>query len=329
MIGNILIGAFVSVAIYFAIALGLLLSQAPDPTRDVGGGLDFQAVIGEGFALPEGDARVVRGEAKLSDGSALPLLTLRKTDTQDLPILLMVHGSGWHGAQFERLGWALADMAEVRIVTLRGHGAEPERRGDVDYLGQLEDDLAAIVADAGTRRVVLLGHSSGGGLVVRMAGGAHGALIDRAILLAPFLQYDAPTTRANSGGWARPLTRRIIGLSMLNMAGIHALDHLTAIEFNMPKAVLDGPLGHTATTGYSWRMNQSFAPRRNWQRDVAHLPDFLLIAGQKDEAFEAALYEPTMTEITDKGRYEILPGVGHLDVVNAPQTEALIRGFLP
>ncbi|UYV39024.1 lysophospholipase [Rhodobacteraceae bacterium D3-12] len=328
MIFKLLSFVAISVAIYFAIAFGLILSQRPSTAVAADQGLDFQRILGDGFALPVDEAAVVRSEVELRDGSALELLTLRRGDAPDLPILLMVHGSGWHGAQFERLGWALADLAEVRIVTLRGHGATPDRRGDVDYLGQFEDDLADVLKDAGDREVLVLGHSSGGGLVVRMAGGAHGGLIDRAILLAPFLQHDAPTTRANSGGWAKPLTRRIIGLSMLNMVGVHAFDHLTAIQFNMPKAVLDGPMGHTATTAYSWRLNQSFAPRRDWQGDVGKLPEFLLIVGARDEAFDAALFEPTLKEITTKGQYEIVPDVGHLDVVNAPETLAMIREFL-
>lgn len=318
----------VSVAIYFVIAVGLILSERPQKLDSPSGGLDFDRVMEEPFQQPTAPGQVQQSSYKTADGVELPLLTLRKSRDTSQPILLMVHGSGWHGAQFERLGWALADLAEIRIVTLRGHGANPERRGDVDYIGQLEDDLAEILADAADRRVIVLGHSSGGGLVVRMAGGKHGHLIDQAILLAPFLQYDAPTTRANSGGWARPLTRRIIGLSMLNMVGVQALDHFIAIQFNMPEKVLNGPLGHTATTAYTWRMNQSFAPRRDWQRDVAKLPDFLLISGGTDEAFDSALYQPTLAPLTPKGSYHIIEGVGHLDVVNAPETEALIREAL-
>jgi len=164
--------------------------------------------------------------------------------------------------------------------------------------------------------------------VIRFAGGEHGGLMDRAVLLAPFVQYDAPMTRENSGGWARPLTRRIVGLSMLNMAGIHALDHLTAIEFAMPEAVLDGPEGHRATTSYSWRLNQGFAPRRDWREDVASLPPFLLVAGAEDEAFVAEAYEPEFAAVSDAGEYVVLPGVGHLGVVDDPRALNAVMQFL-
>jgi alpha-beta hydrolase superfamily lysophospholipase len=248
----------------------------------------------------------------------------------DAPLLVMLHGSGWHGGQFDALAQLLAPQAEILVPDLRGHGAHPGRRGDVDYIGQLEDDLADLIAAYRKpgQKVLLLGHSSGGGLAVRMAGGPHGGLLDGVILLAPFLKYNAPTTRPNSGGWARPLTRRIIGLSMLNMVGVRALNHLIAIQFAMPRAVLDGPMGQLATTTYSFRLNTSYAPRQDYAADIAALPRFLLLAGTRDEAFMAEGYEPLMSGMTDMGHYVLIPDTGHLDVVNAPQTTDLIQDFL-
>ncbi|MWD29276.1 alpha/beta fold hydrolase [Aquicoccus sp. SCR17] len=319
----------VSVLVYLGIALGLILSQratgAEMAGQGSGGGLDFSAIRGG-----ESPERALERESYAgAGGTQLPVTVAGRDPSGAKPVLVMVHGSGWDGTQFDRLAARLADVAEVRVPTLRGHGKNPERRGDVDYIGQMEDDLAALLRDVEDGRpVVMLGHSSGGGLVVRFAGGAHGAMIDRAVLLAPFLQYDAPTTRENSGGWARPLTRRIIGLSMLNTIGIHALDHLTAMRFAMPREVLDGPEGDRATTAYSWRLNQGYAPRRDWRGDVAALPPFLLVAGTGDEAFRPDAYEPAMSEVTDTGRYLLVEGVGHLGIVNAPETEQAIREVL-
>ncbi|MGL6210628.1 MAG: alpha/beta hydrolase, partial [Paracoccaceae bacterium] len=149
------------------------------------------------------------------------------------PLVVMVHGSGWHGMQFEGLAAGLADVADVLAPDLRGHGVAPVRRGDVDYIGQFEDDLADLIAArAGPeQKVILLGHSSGGGLVVRFAGGAHRQMIDAAVLLAPFLNHSAPTTRENSGGWATVNLRRIIGLSVLNTVYITALNDSPVIRF--------------------------------------------------------------------------------------------------
>ncbi len=330
MIRIALIFLGVSVLIYFGTAFGLILSQPPLRETPTGQSLDFSGLYSDRGTVPENDPHLRREHAEMPDGARLAITHVLPDGPapDEMPLVIMLHGSGWHGGQFDALAWQLRDLAEVKALTMRGHGADPVRRGDVDYIGQLEDDLAHLIGQTPGRRVVLLGHSSGGGLVVRMAGGPHGELIDQAILLAPFLQHDAPMTRANSGGWAHPLIRRIIGLSMLNMVGIHALDHLTVIQFAMPRRVLDGPMGHMATTAYSWRLNQSFAPRRDWHADVAALPDFLLIAGGADAAFDATGYEPALSEVTDRGRYVVVPGVGHLDIVDHPETLAEIRNVL-
>ncbi|MBV7409975.1 alpha/beta fold hydrolase [Maritimibacter sp. DP1N21-5] len=321
MFAKVLIFAGISVAVYFAIALGLILSQRPG-TLSGEGGLTFDGILRQTKIAP-----LPQGTWTAPDGTQLTYAHV-PAPSPDAPLVLMVHGSGWYGGQFEALARSLGDLAEVKAVTLRGHGKDPARRGDVDYVGQFEDDLAALLAESDGRRRFLLGHSSGGGLVARFAGGKHGAMIDGAVLLAPFLQYDAPTTRPNSGGWAHVLTRRIIGLTMLNTVGIHALDHLTVIQFNMPQVVLDGPLGGYATTAYSMRLNTGFAPRRDWKADVAALPPFLLVAGAEDEAMVAGAYEPILSEVTDRGDYVVVEGAGHLDIVDHPETRAAIRDYL-
>lgn len=312
----------ISVLVFAGIALSLIASQRPAKLMQEGG-LNFSAQMaaepGPGMALVEDVAR---------DGATL--ISGFQPGPQGAPLLVLVHGSGWHGAQFERLATRLSVVSDVLVVNLRGHFNGAGVRGDVAYVGQLEDDLADVIA-AHRREgqsVVLGGHSSGGGLVVRFAGGAHRDLIDGAVLMAPFLKYNAPTTRENSGGWAVPLTRRIIGLSMLNMVGVRALDHLVAIQFSMPAALRDGPSGHQATLAYSWRLNLSYAPRGDYLADVAALPRFQLIVGAMDESFVATAYAPLMSEVTVAGQYHVIEGAGHLGVVDAPQTATLMEQFL-
>lgn len=308
--------------VYLAMAGALILSQSPQALPANTQSLDFSGVSARGAQPDAPETREMR------DGYPLPVRFYGDPDSADL--IVLVHGSGWHGMQFHQLAQVLAPQAHVIVPDLRGHGAAPARRGDVDHIGQFEEDLADLIDQ--TRRaaqnVTLVGHSSGGGLVVRMAGGAYGNRMDKAVLLAPFMQHDAPTMRENAGGWARPLTRRLIGLSMLNSVGITALNHLTAIQFAMPQSVLDGPLGHTATLAYSYRLNTSYAPRRDYLSDAARLPPFLLIAGRADEAFIPEAYEPLLAPVTSKGAYHLIDEVGHLDLVDHPQVGALIMGHV-
>ncbi len=319
MILQVLKFAAISVVGTGLVALGLIASQPPNSLEAGDVGLDFSDLTG--------GAEVAQTSVSMRDGFDLQI---RDYPNASGPLLILVHGSGWHGHQFLSLAAELQQNAHVVVPDLRGHGPKPGRRGDVDYIGQLEDDLADLIATFAKpgQKVVLLGHSSGGGLVTRLAGGEHGALLDGAILLAPFLQYDAPTTRTDSGGWAQVLLRRMIGLSMLNMAQITALNHLQVIQFRFPKSVLEGPLGDTATSAYSYRLNTSYAPRRDYLGDIAGLPDFLLVVGNKDEAFVAAEYEPMMSAVSEKGRYVLVPETSHLAIVDAPDTLVEIRSYL-
>ncbi|MEQ9693963.1 alpha/beta fold hydrolase [Shimia sp. SDUM112013] len=315
--------AAIGLGVTTAIALGLVASQRPAESLPEGA-MSFADVL---TSVDTAEMTLVHSPAR--DGARLSAWHL-PADRPDAPLLVLVHGSGWHGGQFKALAAQLDGAADILAVNLRGHFNGPGARGDVSYLGQLEDDLADLILARrkGDQPVVFAGHSSGGGLVVRFAGGAHAGLIDGAVLLAPFLKYDAPTTRENSGGWAHVLTRRIVGLSMLNMLRVHVLDHLTVIQFAMPEAVRNGPVGHEATLAYSWRLNQSYAPRSDYLGDIAHLPPFLLVAGRDDESFIAEGYEPLMTPVTDNGQYVVIDGVNHLGVVHDPRVADLIKEFL-
>ena len=313
-----------SALITFGIAIALILSQRPSELPP-GEGLDFTNTLEAGTDAPQ-----LLSAVQMRDGYELQLRQYDSAAAAEAPLLVLVHGSGWHGLQFDPLAKNLSQFADVIVPDLRGHGTKPGTRGDIAYINQFEDDLADLIkatAQPG-QKVVLGGHSSGGGLVVRFAGGTHGDMLDGAVLMAPYLHHNAPTMRPNAGGWSYPLLRRIIGLSMLNTFRITALNHLTIMQLRMPQVVLDGPLGDTATTSYSYRLNTGFAPRGKYLNDVASLPPFVLIAGSADEAFDAALYEPTMVPVTNKGAYMTVDGVGHLDIVNAPETRQAIESLL-
>ncbi len=195
-----------------------------------------------------------------------------------------------------------------------GHGPAPERRGDIDTIGQFEDGLADLIGQFRRpgQQLILARHSSGGGLAVGFAGGQYGELADGVVLMAPCLKYNAPTMRPNSGGWAHALTRRSIGLTMLNAAGIRGLNHRTAIQFNFPDAVLHGPQGAIATKAYSFRLNASFAPRSDYKADIRRLPPFLRLAGSRDEAFRAEEFQPLLSTQNPNGQYHLLDSVTHL-----------------
>ncbi|MBV7379913.1 alpha/beta fold hydrolase [Maritimibacter dapengensis] len=308
--------AAISGGVFLIIAGVLILSQKPDGIVE-GESLGFQT----GGPPPV----VPLTEFTARDGATLAFRDL----PGDEPPIVLIHGSGWHGAAYETLGRAVADRTGRRVVIpdLRGHGPFANPRGDIRYIRQLEDDMADLAAHIGAERADFVGHSSGGGLTIRLAGGPYRDLMNKAVLIAPFLRYNAPTARDDSH-WAEPQIRRIIGLSMLNTAGIRALNGLKVIEFNLPQEVLNSEQGQWATQSYSYRLNTGFAPRAKYLEDIAALPPFLLLAGELDEAFRADQYEPVMSGVSDAGSYELMQGLGHLDILNDPETAQRIAAFL-
>ena len=328
MLKAVRISIFVTVSIiliYFGVAFGLILSQDVQDLSKTES-ISFASMVGE----QQGPARPLISLPS-KDGSAIHYRHIRAS-SNEVPLVIVIHGSGWHGAAYLKLANTLSrdGKFEVLVPDLRGHGVNPDRRGDVDYVGQLEDDLATLINAHGgdARNVIMVGHSSGGGLVIRFAGGVHGSLLDRAVLIAPFLHHSAPTIRENAGGWAYPLVRRIIGLSMLNLVGVKAFNDTTIMQFNYPNSVLNGPQGHTATQAYSYRLNTSFAPREDYRADIAKLPDFLLIVGDKDDAFHAERFEPTMSAASKNGTYHISPNVDHLGIINDEAAVLHIKAFI-
>jgi non-heme chloroperoxidase len=216
MLIKLLTFVIISAVNYFGIATALILfvkSKQASPTR-----LSFNELIFDYTNLQE------LKHFKARDGANL---YYRYYPSQSDRIIILIHGSGWHSRYYLPLAEFLSSngLAQVFTPDLRGHGLMPERRGDVNYIDQFEDDLADLITlirkNKPSATLIVSGHSSGGGLAIRFAGSKYRKQADAYMLLSPFLKYNAPTIRSNSAGWAQPYTGRIIGLTMLNNVGIH------------------------------------------------------------------------------------------------------------
>lgn len=136
------------------------------------------------------------------------------------PMALLLHGSSAYGELYAALGEGMAAQGVLlRIVDLRGHGLSscvtpsecgtrsprayeddgaywPGRPGDALDESQHARDVALHLEDMGARwpaaRLLLMGHSSGGGLVSRVVESGGMAGLDAVILLAPFNHADQP-----------------------------------------------------------------------------------------------------------------------------------------
>ena len=320
MLRKILISILISIVIYFGIASVLIISGKPGKSAKDEGGLNFSELFFDYSNLPELQSFTARDSTELS---------YRYYSAQSDKVIILLHGSGWHSQYFLRLAEFLSSegLAQVYTPDLRGHGKSPVRRGDVDYIGQYEDDIndhiAIVREDHPHAMLIVGGHSNGGGLAIRFAGSEHGQQADAYLLLSPFLKYNAPTVRPNSGGWANPYTGRIAGLVMLNKLGIRWFNDLTVIDFNMPEEARDG----TETLSYTYRLNTAFAPR-NYKKDLSAITQpLLVVAGTSDDANYADQFEPVISQYAD-ARVELLEGVTHMGVVVGDDIQPIIKEWL-
>lgn len=230
-------------------------------------------------------------------------------------VAVLVHGSAGDSRAMHALGRALrAAGVAAYAIDVRGHG-ESGRRGDIDYVGQIDDDLAdfTTVVDAahpGARKV-LVGHSSGGGFALRVAGGPQGDIYDAYVLLAPMLHQNAPTTRPNAGGWAAPDVPRIFGLSVLESLGLPWFQQLSVIAFAVPAKAAAG-----LTPRYSYRLQKNFRPREDYQADVRGVRRPLRVwIGADDELFVADRYASLFGSLRPDIEVGVLPRVSHVGIV--------------
>src|SRR5437762_1894300 len=197
---------------------------------------------------------------------------------------IVVHGSsGSSGGTIHAMSQALAARGvETFAIDIRGHGASGTR-GDIGYVGQLEDDLADFVAvlrvTVPSAPLTLVGHSSGGGFALRVAGSPIQNLFERTVLLAPYLGYDAPSTRPNSGGWAKADIPRIIALATLRSVGIDCCEALPVLALAVPPNS-----EKTLVSAYTDRLMRNFAVRGgDYRRDLAAATRPLTIFSGADE----------------------------------------------
>ena len=263
--------------------------------------------------LPTGSPEP-REEFDARDGARLAYRAYESADSDTVVIAL--HGSGTDSRYLAPLAEAVsgAGIAHVATPDLRGHGPEPERRGDVDDPAQLERDLADLIEHLEARwqaqRTIVVGHSSGGGLAARFAGGAYGGRADGYLLLAPYLGHDAPSAREGSGGWAHPNVGRIVVIDLLRGLGIDALAGVEVLRFRMPPAQQDG----YETLAYTHRMMTALEPR-DWRDDLSASPaPVRILAGEQDESMRTEGYLDEVASTTPVAA-DLVEGVGHLDIV--------------
>ena len=305
---RVLITALTIVAVFVA-AFGLAISLGgpgePPPMSSIND--PFKSV---NFSdLPERSQFVARDGGKVYF-RAYPALG----DTTKGGVVL-VHGSSASSSSMHVMakGFAAAGYA-VYALDMRGHGRSGAK-GDIAYIGQLEDDMEDFVhAIKLAQPSTLVGFSSGGGFVLRFAGTARQKLFSNYLLLSPFISQDAATSRPNSGGWVTVGVPRIVAISVLDGFGVHAFNNLPVIKF----ALTEEAKGFL-TPQYSFALAQNFRPERDYQANIRAVNQPLrILVGQNDEVFYADKFASVFKTAGKDVPVALLPGINHISLTLEP-----------
>ncbi|MDA9509724.1 alpha/beta hydrolase [Bradyrhizobium sp. CCBAU 11386] len=238
---------------------------------------------------------------------------------------IFIHGSsGSSGTVNHALTHAIALRGvETWALDMRGHGASGTR-GDIGYVGQLEDDLVDFVAHvrkaAPDLPLTLIGHSAGAGFSLRVA--ATPIMQDmfvRTVLLAPYLGYDAPTNKPHAGGWAIADVPRLLGLTALRKLGIDCCSQLPVLALAVPA----NSAKYLVST-YSDRLMRNFATR-GYRLDLAATTrPITIFGGAEDEMMISDKYAETVQAIKPSVDVKIIDGINHMGIVTSPKAISAI-----
>ncbi|MBU2881853.1 lysophospholipase [Psychrosphaera sp. B3R10] len=244
-------------------------------------------------------------------------------------IIVFLHGVAATSETLVESARMLAKATGASVITpdLRGHGKSHGRPFDLDYIGQYEDDLLAMLSAIKSRfktdKIYIAGHSMGGGIALRYALKKSKVIPAGYILFAPNMG-EGPTERKSSNTENNDPEnalvvfdlKRFIGLIMLNTIGSHSLDHnaVLTFKFSYPPMI------------YSYRSIMSAQPIRPNTSDVAlqaiQAP-LVVVVGENDEVFNAANYPEFVAE-NSHGETYLIPDVDHNGVYESPQAFDLI-----
>jgi pimeloyl-ACP methyl ester carboxylesterase len=246
--------------------------------------------------------------------------------SRQAPPLLLIHGSGASGGSWRPMVPALAGHHHVIRVDLPSCGQSPPARSyDVpDQAGR----VAALLDDLGLRRVAVVGHSSGGYVATALAEQRPDlvrslALISTgpspdAILPQPFLLRVLLAPPLGPLLWSRRS-------DVMIRSGIRAT---AARPVDVPDDLIAEVRGITYRTFRTvLHRNAAYITERGVPERLAALEvPVLVIFGTADRRWEPS--SAHQYDAVPNARVELLPGVGHIPLLEAPETTSnLLLGF--
>ncbi len=236
-----------------------------------------------------------------------------KYESESETTIILLHGVLSGAYMMNRTAGLLREASNSQVVSLdfRGHGQSEGAPGDVDYINQYVDDLEDVVLalkeEKPNQKIILAGHSMGGGIILRYAMEKNAPKIEGYVLFAPHLGVNSPTMKeeditTDEAAFIKLHINRIIGLKMMNAIGETKYNNLPVLFFNLPQTM--------PVTKYSYRANESMSPLDYKEGLSAIDQPLLVIVGTEDEAFDSSKFNSAVTQ-NSKGEVFLIENETH------------------
>jgi len=250
-----------------------------------------------------------------ADGAQLFYRAYAPTGDKRAGSAVLVHGSSASSASMHPMAMALfASGVHVYALDVRGHG-DSGPKGHIAFIGQLESDLKSFFQAVQTPSPsTLIGFSSGGGFVLKVAASEMQSVFDSYLLLAPYLGHTAPNYRPDSGGWVSVGIPRIVALNALNAVGIRYWNDLPVVRFALTEEAKK-----FLTPEYDFNLTMNFAANADYQADLLNAKGKVaILAGDADELLQSQELQGMVQSAGKDWVVQLLPGVQHIPLTLEP-----------
>lgn len=274
------------------------------------------------LAPSEEQAKPEPVKLKASDGVELSVTIFEPTTSAGMALVFYHGGGAYSGAGYQYLARGLAEDFGITVYLpdIRGHGTSGGARGDAPSKEQVWYDVDTVLEFVAKRepssKLILGGHSSGGGLVVNYATYAAGKTdnaidIEGYILVSPELGYLSKTARPDRREFAKVNILAFIANGIFGVLG-----NSKAVKFQYPAELLEADDGLVAFNTVN--MANAITPETPKEQMQAlgsnEKKPLGLWVGSDDELFVA---EKVADFVPNSGSNTkvILPGKNHLGIL--------------
>ncbi|WP_171685067.1 alpha/beta hydrolase [Paenibacillus planticolens] len=262
------------------------------------------------------------------DGAKLPY---RYFEGPSDTVLIFLHGITEPSLYLREFGKYISEqnLATVYLPDLRGYGDSPIRRGDIDYVGQLDDDLEDLFRFIQTRHpnaaILFGGHSAGGATALRQAIRPIHADVHAYLLISPALSPNSPLNRKDGNNNESKVSIPKYALLMgLNALGIQRFNDTVVYRRLTPPEKLHG----TESCNLSYRLAKSRMVDNQFENYLQRLnPSTFVFVGEEDEVFDAHAYEPLYSKHSS-AQVRVLAGHNHDKIVKTNEAFVIVAEWM-